>query len=40
MARTLEILKPYFDLRTATGRTFHRSDRRARTAAVDPVKLH
>jgi DNA-binding GntR family transcriptional regulator len=40
MARTLEILKPYFDLRTATGRTFHRSDRRARTASVDPGKLH
>lgn len=30
MERTLEVLQPYFKLRKATGRTFHRSDRRLR----------
>lgn len=28
MERSLEVLQPYFRLRKATGRTFHRSDRR------------
>jgi DNA-binding GntR family transcriptional regulator len=33
-ARTLEILQPYFNLRMATGRTFHRSDRRLKVDSL------
>ncbi|HTM03534.1 MAG TPA: GntR family transcriptional regulator [Vicinamibacterales bacterium] len=38
--RTLETLQPYFDLRTATGRTFHRSDRRLKAHTPDLSQLH
>jgi DNA-binding GntR family transcriptional regulator len=38
--RTLEILQPYFDLRTATGRTFHRSDRRLKRHPFEQAQLH
>ena len=31
MERAIEVLQPYFKLRKATGRTFHRSDRTLRT---------
>lgn len=40
MARSLEVLQPYFNLRTATGRTFHRSDRRLKLQPVDLSQLH
>lgn len=39
MERALEVLQPYFMLRKAAGRTFHRSDRR-RHRAGDGVSLH
>jgi DNA-binding GntR family transcriptional regulator len=35
MARALEVLQPYFKLRTVTGRTFHRSRKRT----IDPMQL-
>ena len=34
MARSLEVLQPYFKLRKLTGTTFYRSDRRPAAAAV------
>ena len=38
--RTMETLQPYFDLRTATGRTFHRSDRRLKAHTSELSHLH
>jgi DNA-binding GntR family transcriptional regulator len=40
MERSLEVLQPYFKLRKATGRTFHRSDRKLRQRPLDLTQLH
>ena len=38
--RSMEVLQPYFKLRKATGRTFHRSDKRLRHGPLDLSQLH
>lgn len=38
--RSMEVLQPYFRLRKATGRTFHRSDKRLRQGPLDLSQLH
>jgi DNA-binding GntR family transcriptional regulator len=38
MKRSLDVLQPYFKLRKATGRTFHRSDKRMKP--LDLSQLH
>jgi DNA-binding GntR family transcriptional regulator len=40
MERSIEVLQPYFKLRKATGRTFHRSDKRLRQGPLDLSQLH
>jgi DNA-binding GntR family transcriptional regulator len=40
VAHSMEVLQPYFRLRKATGRTFHRSDKRLRQGPLDPSQLH
>jgi DNA-binding GntR family transcriptional regulator len=40
MERSLEVLQPYFKLRKATGRTFHRSDKKLRQGPLDLSQLH
>jgi len=40
MERSMEVLQPYFKLRKATGRTFHRSDKRLRPGPLDLARLH
>src|SRR5688500_6657562 len=40
MERSLEVLQPYFKLRKATGRTFHRSDRKLKQKPFDLSLLH
>jgi GntR family transcriptional regulator, rspAB operon transcriptional repressor len=37
---SLEVLEPYFRLRKATGRTFHRSDKKLRQGPLDLSQLH
>jgi DNA-binding GntR family transcriptional regulator len=39
MEHAMEVLQPYFKLRKATGRTFHRSDKK-RQGPLDPSPLH
>jgi hypothetical protein len=36
----MEVLQPYFRLRKATGRTFHRSDKRLRQGPLDLSQFH
>ena len=40
MAHSMEVLEPYFRLRKATGRTFHRSDKKLRRGPLDLSQLH
>jgi DNA-binding GntR family transcriptional regulator len=40
MERSMEVLQPYFKLRKATGRTFHRSDKKLRQGPLDLSQLH
>jgi DNA-binding GntR family transcriptional regulator len=40
MERSMEVLQPYFRLRKATGRTFHRSDKKLRQGPLDLSLLH
>jgi DNA-binding GntR family transcriptional regulator len=40
MEHSMEVLQPYFKLRKATGRTFHRSDKRLRQGPLDLSQLH
>ena len=40
VVRSMEVLQPYFKLRKATGRTFHRSDKRLRQGPLDLTQLH
>jgi GntR family transcriptional regulator, rspAB operon transcriptional repressor len=40
MEHSMEVLQPYFKLRKATGRTFHRSDKRLRQGPPDLSQLH
>jgi DNA-binding GntR family transcriptional regulator len=40
MEHAMEVLQPYFRLRKATGRTFHRSDRRLRPGPLDLSPLN
>ncbi len=40
MEHSMEVLQPYFKLRKATGRTFHRSDKRLRQGPLDLTQLH
>src|SRR5262245_52466915 len=40
MERSLDVLQPYFRLRKATGRTFHRSDKKLRQGPLDLSQLH
>jgi DNA-binding GntR family transcriptional regulator len=40
MEKSLEVLQPYFKLRKATGRTFHRSDKKLRQGPLDLSVLH
>lgn len=40
VAHSMEVLQPYFRLRKATGRTFHRSDKRLRQGPLDLSQLH
>ena len=40
MEHSMEVLQPYFKLRKATGRTFHRSDKRLRPGPLDQSQLH
>ena len=40
MVRSLEVLQPYFKLRNATGRTFHRTDRKLKQRTPDPADSH
>lgn len=40
MEHSMEVLQPYFRLRKATGRTFHRSDKRLRQGPLDLSQLH
>jgi DNA-binding GntR family transcriptional regulator len=37
---SMEVLQPYFKLRKATGRTFHRSDKKLRQGPLDLSSLH
>jgi hypothetical protein len=37
---SMEVLEPYFRLRKATGRTFHRSDKKLRQGPLDLSQLH
>ena len=40
MEHSLEILQPYFKLRKATGRTFHRSERKLKQRQPDPSTMN
>jgi DNA-binding GntR family transcriptional regulator len=40
MEHSMEVLQPYFKLRKATGRTFHRSDKKMRQGPLDLSQLH
>jgi DNA-binding GntR family transcriptional regulator len=40
LERSMEVLQPYFKLRKATGRTFHRSDKKLRQGPLDLSQLH
>jgi DNA-binding GntR family transcriptional regulator len=40
MEHSMEVLEPYFKLRKATGRTFHRSDKKLRQGPLDLSQLH
>jgi DNA-binding GntR family transcriptional regulator len=40
MEHSMEVLQPYFRLRKATGRTFHRSDKKLRQGPLDLSQLH
>ena len=40
MEHAMEVLQPYFRLRKATGRTFHRSDKKLRHGPLDLSQLH
>jgi DNA-binding GntR family transcriptional regulator len=40
MKHSMEVLEPYFRLRKATGRTFHRSDKKLRQGPLDLSLLH
>jgi DNA-binding GntR family transcriptional regulator len=40
MEHSLEVLQPYFKLRKATGRTFHRSDRKLKQRPLDPSQVN
>jgi hypothetical protein len=40
MEHSLEVLQPYFKLRKATGRTFHRSDRKLKQPRSDLSKMN
>jgi len=40
MEHSMEVLEPYFSLRKATGRTFHRSDKKLRQGPLDLSLLH
>jgi len=40
MEHSMEVLEPYFRLRKATGRTFHRSDKKLRQGPLDLSLLH
>jgi DNA-binding GntR family transcriptional regulator len=40
MERSMEVLQPYFKLRKATGRTFHRSDKKLRQGPLNLSQLH
>ena len=40
MEHAMEVLQPYFRLRKATGRTFHRSDKKLRQGPLDLSQLH
>jgi DNA-binding GntR family transcriptional regulator len=40
MEHTLEVLEPYFRLRTANGRTFFRSERKIRRTGLVPSTVH
>jgi hypothetical protein len=40
MEHSLEVLQPYFKLRKATGRTFHRSDRKLKQRPPDLPRMN